>query len=142
MDGDAVWTIAGKALVALSPILFAALSWLSLKLALLINAKTRSESLKSTLLRLDDAALAAVQEAEQVLVNRLRTMSADGGLTEDERGRVKEAVLESVRAQMGMRGIAEASRVLGFRNGEIDRFLSTRVEASVHRLRMNGVREH
>ncbi len=140
-DSNVVWAFAGKALVALSPVLLAALSWLSFKLSQLINAKVRGEALRTTLLRVDDAVTAAVRETQQVLVDKLKPTTADGVLTEDERRQVRQAVLDSIRWQLGMRGIAEASKVLGFRNGEIERFLSTRVEASVHQLRMNGAHQ-
>ncbi len=128
------WDLFSKTLIALSPVLLAALSWLSIRAAQLITAKVRNEYLQGMLLRLDDAIFVAIREVQQLAVEQLKTASADGSLSADDRKRVKEAALEAVRGYLGPKGLVEAGRVLGLKNGELDKVLSTRVEAAVYEL--------
>lgn len=131
-----------KILELLSPVLLAALTWLAAKVAQLINAKVKNEYLRGTLVRLDDAVLAAVREVQQVTVEALKIASADGKLTPEERAQVKAKAMEAVKSHLGMKGLAELAKVLGLSGDAIERMLSTRVEAAVHDLRharLNGV---
>lgn len=128
-------TIGWKVFEVLSPVLLAGLSWLSVKAAQLITAKVKNEYLRGVLVRLDDAVFAGVREVQQVTVDSLKAASADGQLTPDERAKVKQAAIDSVKAHLGMKGIGEAAKVLGLEDGAIDKLLSTRVEAAVHDLR-------
>jgi hypothetical protein len=131
-----------KVLQVLSPILLAALTWVAAKIAQYIQAKVKNEYLRGVLVRLDDAVLAAVREVQQVTVEAIKSASADGKLTAEERARVKQAALDSVKSHLGMKGIAELAKILGLESGAIEKLLSTRVEAAVHDLkvsRANGV---
>lgn len=131
-----------KVLQVLSPILLAALTWVAAKIAQYIQAKVKNEYLRGVLVRLDDAVLAAVREVQQVTVETIKSASADGRLTPDERARVKQAAIASVKSHLGMKGINELAKILGLETGAVDRLLSTRVEAAVHDLktsRANGV---
>jgi hypothetical protein len=131
-----------KVLQILSPILLAALTWVAAKAAQYIQAKVKNEYLRGVLVRLDDAVLGAVREVQQVTVEALKSGSADGKLTPDERARVKQAAIDSVKSYLGMKGIAELAKILGLESGAVERLLSTRVEAAVHDLkatRANGV---
>ncbi len=132
MDAD---TIGWKVLQILSPVLLAGLSWLSVKAAQLITAKVKNEYLKGVLVRLDDAVLAAVREVQQVTVDALKAASADGQLTSEERAKVKQAAIDSVKSHLGAKGIAAAAKILGLEDGAMDKLLSTRVEAAVHDLK-------
>jgi hypothetical protein len=124
-----------KAFEALSPLLLAALTWAVAKLAQYIQAKVQSEYLRGALVRLDDAVLASVREVQQVTVDTIKSASADGKLTPDERAKVKQAAIDTIKSHLGMKGIGELAKVLGLENGAIDRLLSTRVEAAVHDLK-------
>jgi hypothetical protein len=126
-----------KVLQVLSPILLAALTWVAAKIAQYIQAKVKNEYLRGVLVRLDDAVLAAVREVQQVTVEAIKSASADGKLTPDERARVKQAALDSVKSHLGMKGINELAKILGLETGAVDRLLSTRVEAAVHDLKMS-----
>jgi hypothetical protein len=126
-----------KVLQVLSPILLAALTWVAAKVAQYIQAKVKNEYLRGVLVRLDDAVLAAVREVQQVTVEAIKSASADGKLTGEERARVKQAAIDSVKSHLGMKGIAELAKILGLESGSIEKLLSTRVEAAVHDLKVN-----
>src|SRR6266545_852758 len=113
------WNVAGQAILALSPVLLAALSWLSLQAAGLIQVKVKHENVRGTLLRLDDAVFVAVRQIQQVIVDQLKAASADGTLTADERRHVKVATLEAIRSYMGPKGILEICRILGLKDDEL-----------------------
>ncbi len=128
MDNAIGW----KVFQLLSPVLLAGLSWLSVKAAQLISAKVKTEYLKGVLVRLDDAVFAAVREVQQVTVDDLKAASANGQLTPDERAKVKQAAIDTIKSHLGAKGIAEVANVLGLEDGAVDRLLTTRVEAAVH----------
>lgn len=132
---DTLWAHLGNALQALSPIVLAALSWLSLRVAALINTKVKNERLHGILTRLDDAVFAAVREVEQVYVSMIKTASEDGSLTAEERRQAKDAALQAARTHLGPRGLAELGKVLGMNEDEVDRAIGTRVESAVYSLR-------
>lgn len=124
-----------KALEILSPLLLTALAWLAAKGAQLISAKVQNEYLRGVLVRLDDAVFAAVREVQQVTVDAIKSGSADGTLTPEERDRVKQAALDSVKSHLGMKGLLELAKVLGLADGTVDKLLSTRIEAAVFDLK-------
>jgi hypothetical protein len=124
-----------KLLQVLSPLLMAVLGWVATRLATLINARIRSDHARDVLLRLDRIVFAVVREVQQTLVDELKAASSDGRLSADARMRVKHAALETVRDELGPRGIAELAGVLSLPKEMIDHVLVTRIEAAVHELR-------
>jgi hypothetical protein len=124
-----------KVFEILSPILLAALTWAAAKLAQLIRAKVQNEYLKGVLVRLDDAVFTAVKDIEQSVVEQIKEASADGKITDDEKKRIKEKALASVKSHLGTKGLAEVARILGLDGGALDGLLSSKVEAAVHDLR-------
>ena len=128
------WNLAAQAIMALSPVLLAALSWLSLQAAGLIKTKVKHENVRGTLLRLDDAIFVAVRQIQQVIVDQLKAASADGTLTPEERRQVKLATLEAVRSYVGPKGVLEICKILGLGDHELERVLGPRVEAAVFEL--------
>ena len=137
---DTLWAHLGNTIHALSPLLLAALSWLSLRIAALISAKVKNERLHGILSRLDDAVVAAVREVEQVYVSMLKTASQDGSLTLEERRNAKDAALQAARTYLGPRGLAELGKVLGMNEDDVDRVIGTRVESAVYNLRAQPTR--
>ena len=132
-----------KILEILSPVLLAALTWAAAKLAQLIRAKVKSEYLRGALVRLDDAVFTAVKDLQQSVVEEIKAASADGKITDEEKKRIKEKALASVKSHLGTKGLSELATVLGLDGGAIEGFLSSKVEAAVHDLRRattaNGV---
>jgi hypothetical protein len=137
---NTLWTHLARAVEALSPLLLAALSWLSLQVAAFINTRVRNERLRGVLDRVDDAVLVAVREIEQVFVSRLKNASAGGELTADERKDAKEAAVAAARSYLGARGLVELGKVLGISLDDVDRVVSARVEAAVYNLRAQPTR--
>jgi hypothetical protein len=137
---DSLWAHLAKGVEALSPLLLAALSWLSLRIAALISAKVKNERLNGILTRLDDAVFMAVREVEQVYVSMLKTASADGVLSSEERRDAKDAAVRAARSYLGARGFAELGKVLGLVDDDVDRMLNARVEAAVFNMRSHPTR--
>ncbi len=124
-----------EALAALSPVVLAVLTWLGARLAALIQAKVRNEYLRGALVRLDDAVFTAVKAIQQDTVAAIKKASADGRLTDDEVTEIRRAAVDSVKAQLGLKGLAELARILGLSDGVVETFLGNKVEAAVHDLR-------
>lgn len=137
---DTLWAHLARATEALSPLLLAALGWLSLQVAAFINTHVRNERLRGVLARVDDAVLVAVREIEQLYVSRLKNASADGELTADERKDAKDAAVTAARSYLGARGLVELGKVLGIPLDDVDRVVSARVEAAVYNLRSQPTR--
>ena len=131
------WELAGRAWVAIAPVLIAALSYLSMKAAQLLQAKVKNEYLRGVLTRLDDALYTAVLEVQQVVVDRIKAES--GKLDEAARARIKAAALDAVRAYFGPKGLEQVGRVLGITPTNLERHLETRLEATVYGLRSQGL---
>jgi hypothetical protein len=140
VNNSTLWSHVGNAAQALSPLLLAALSWLSMRVAALINAKVKNERVSGVLTRLDDAVFMAVREVEQVFVSMLKTASEDGALTKEERLQAKDAALQAARSYLGPRGLAELAKVLGMNDDDVDRVLAARVESAVYNLRAQPTR--
>lgn len=124
-----------KVLEILSPVLLAALTWASAKLAQLIRAKVQNEYLRGVLVRVDDAVFTAVKAVQQTVVEQIKEASADGKITDDEKKRIKEKALAAVKAHLGTKGLSEVGAILGLDGGALDGLLSSKVEAAVHDLR-------
>ncbi|HEX2873071.1 MAG TPA: hypothetical protein VHP33_17535 [Polyangiaceae bacterium] len=137
---DTLWAHLARAVEALSPLLLAALSWLSLQVAAFIKTRVQNDRLRGVLERVDDAVLVAVREIEQVYVSRLKNASADGELTADERKDAKDAAVTAARSYLGVRGLVELGKVLGISIDDVDRVVSARVEAAVYNLRAQPTR--
>jgi hypothetical protein len=134
-DAHVWWDLGGRAIIALAPVLLAALSYVSVKGAELLHARIKNEYLQGVLIRLDDAVFTAVCEVQQVVVNKLKERSEDGHLTTEDRQYVKNAALGSIREYLGPKGLALVGKVLGIPNTEVDRHLESRLEAAVFELR-------
>jgi hypothetical protein len=122
-------------LVAGSPALLGALSWLSVRGAQLINAHVGNLYLRGVLLRLDNAVFAAVKEVQLLTVDAIKASAKDGRLSADERVQVKQAAVGAVKSHLGDKGLAELARILGLDTDATDRFVASHVEAAVHDLR-------
>jgi hypothetical protein len=127
-------TFAWRLFELLSPIALAGLTWLSMKVGQLLVAKVKSEHVTRVLLLVDDVVLAAAREIQQILVDRLKASSRDGGLTLEQGAQAKQAALDSAKAQLGQHGLADIAATLGLEPAGVDRLLGGRIEAAVHRI--------
>ncbi len=139
--------IAPMALQVLSPVLAAALAWLSAKLAALIRSKTKNEHLQGILIRLQDAIATSVKDLQMTVVDEAKALAKDGKLSAADRKQVRAAAIANVKSHLGPRGMGEVREVLGLDGPAAESFLMSKVEAAVHDLRradarlkaMNGV---
>ncbi|MFZ5895558.1 MAG: hypothetical protein ACOY0T_31160 [Myxococcota bacterium] len=133
---DEIWASLAKSAEALSPVFLAVLSWVSVRIAQLIDAKVKNEHIAGVLHRLDDAVAVAVRQVEQVVVTQLKAASSDGLLNAGERVRVKGAALAAVRSYIGFKGLLEIGKILGLSGDDLDRLVDARVEAAVYDMRV------
>lgn len=118
-----------------SPLLVAALTWVASRVSRLISARIRNERLRTALLRLDDIVVAVVKETFQVTVDALRAAAPDGKLPTPVAETVKQAAIDSIKAQLGTLGLVELQKVLGLSESATHDLISTRVEAAVYSLK-------
>lgn len=130
--------IALTALQIVSPVLVAVLTWIAAKLASFISGKVKNEYLRGVLVRLDDAVITAVKDLQQTVVDEIKAANADGKISEAERKRIKDAALANVKSYLGAKGIRVLSEVLGLSANALDGFISSKVEAAVHDLRVTN----
>jgi hypothetical protein len=71
----------------------------------------------------------AVGEVYQTFTKSLKASNADGKLTNDEKKIAKSLALATAKANIGVKGIARLSRILGI--DSLDSWLATKVEATV-----------
>jgi predicted XRE-type DNA-binding protein len=128
-----------QACKTLSPLLLPMLGWVVARLAQLITARVDNEYLRGVLLRLDDAVFAAVRELQQIVVDDLKSTSTDGRLTQADKARIKQDALLTIRSHLGTNGLKEVATILGLDNGEVNKLISTKIEAAVHDLKMARV---
>ena len=120
----------GDLAVVLSPLLIAGLSWLSLKVAGLINEKVKSQALQSILIKLDTAIFSVIGDLEQTVVQKLKEASKDGKLSPEEIADIKATVLAKLK---GYVSFDELGKLLGAT--DVAGFVASRVESAVGQLR-------
>lgn len=128
----------------LSPIVLAAVTWVTAKLGQWINARVKNEYLRGVLARLDDTVLSVVREVHQVTVDALKASTVDGKLTPGARDAVKAAAVGAIKSHLGSKGLVELTRVLGLDASGVERLIGTKIEAAVHDIKserrvLNGV---
>lgn len=122
-----------KVFEALSPVILLLVTWLSAELQKLISTKVKNAQLQAALLHLQESVIHTVAELEQTLVAAIRLANADGKITDEEKANLAKVALESVKNQLGTNNIAVIQSVLGVL--DIDKFITTRIESEVMRLR-------
>lgn len=135
MDNSTVFGIVSQVIVALSPVILAALTWLSTELARLINAKVKDANTRNILNRMDDTAFMIIRELEQSVVTNLKDKNEDGKLTPEEIADIQKKAMDKLFTYMGNE-INGASKVLGLSNDTALReFIRGRIEAALHAVR-------
>jgi len=128
-------TLAGLAVQALqlmSPVILLLIAWLSAKAAQWIGAHVQNTRTRAVLLRLNDAVTQAVTAIEQTAVAAAKKPNQNSKLTANAASAVKAAALDELKSHLGPKGVAEVIAVLGIDGSELDKFLSTRIEAAVY----------
>jgi len=115
------------------PILVALLGLVAKRVSDLIAAKVTNEKIRGILSRLDQITYTAVNEVEQAYVSNL-----PDNATVAEMAKAKSAAIESARAHLGPRGLAEIKAVLGLdENGDMDKLLGSYVESRVREMKLS-----
>jgi hypothetical protein len=128
--------LALMALQLVAPLLAGAITWALAKLAAHIQASIQNQYLQGVLLRIDHAVVTVVKDLQRTVVDQIKAASADGKITADERRRIKNAALDLVKSYLGAKGLRVLGDVLGLSGGALDDFLSSRIEAAVHDVRV------
>ena len=131
--------LAIMSLQLVAPLLAGAITWALAKLASHIQASIQNQYLQGVLLRLDHAVVTVVKDLEQTVVDQIKAASVDGKITADERRRIKRAALDLVKSYLGAKGLRVLGDVLGLSGGALDDFLGSRIEATVHDLRVTDL---
>ena len=116
-------------LATLSPVLMAALGWVSVRLAQWIASKTRNEALSGILIRAEEAVTTSVQEIAQVYTDNIKAGGAR--LTEDQAKVAKDRAIEKAKSYLGPAGMSLLASVLGMTADGIHAYLAGKVEATV-----------
>lgn len=118
---------------AMTALLFALISLLSAVVTRLINAKFKSENMKTELLKLDDRVFTVVKKTAQTTVDNLKDAAKDGEFTADEAARVKHEALEEILASLGP--AKTVAKNIGLPDeGALVPHVSAKIEAAVHDL--------
>ena len=118
---------------ALSPVLVALLGLIGVKINQMLQAKIKNVTLEGILSRLNDTALNAVKEVEQTFVSRLQNA------TPEDWAKAKQMALDTIKAHMGPKGLAELQGILGLTDpAAIDKYIVTILESRVHDINTAG----
>lgn len=123
---------------AISPLLLAALTWLSVKASGWVKAKTNNTTIGGMLGRATTLAFTVVKEAQQVFVKQMKDDSKDGVWTDVEKAKAKKMAMDSLKSHLGMKGLKELGQVLGLNGEGIEGFLSSQIESAVHDIKKIG----
>lgn len=114
------------------------IQWLGARAGDLLHAKHhlaqtsgQSERLRCALLRLEDAVVTSVKDAEQTLVVEYRALAADRKLSREDRRRFKETVVRKVKAFLGATGLKERSNLLDVWELGVEVLIGAKVEATI-----------
>lgn len=112
----------------LSPLIIVAVGWIAAKIVAWVNARTQNEKTGGLLDRLGDVVVGVVKDLEQTVVKELKTSGRLDKLTAE---RIKSQAVAAVKSHYGQRGLDELGYVLGFDEKQLDRYLSSHIEAAV-----------
>ncbi len=119
------------------PIFVLLLSYVAAQVAAWIRARVTNTRFQVALLRLNEVIATTVRDLEQTMVEALKEASKDGKLTDDEKATIKHKALNAVLDHVG--DLTKLATDLGVTKEAIVTFVSSKIEAEVHRLRSGGI---
>jgi hypothetical protein len=126
--------VSRAAIDALMPVFMTVASTVAARLAVLVERHSRYERWENAVLRLDSAVGTTVRELEQLHVEAIRRVSPHGlGIAIQKL--LRGAALARVEQHLGLAGLAALEEVLSLDRSAVQRFIHTRIEASVFQLR-------
>lgn len=114
-------------LPALGSLLVALMSWL----AITVQRKIKNEAAREMALRFSELAQDVVLEIEQTMVSSLRDAAQDGSISAEDAARAKREAVNKLKSHLGSKGKAEALKVLGLTEAQLEDFVATKIEAAV-----------
>ena len=133
---EIVGTILTALLAALVPVIAILLKVIGQKLAAFIQAKIDNQAAEGVLVRLNEAAFAAVSEVWQTMGEAMKEAAKDGKFTPEEKAALKAAAIASVKAELGPKGIDTLLHVLGWKSeADADKAISAKVESAIYRVK-------
>jgi hypothetical protein len=119
-------------LAAILPLLLAALTFVSERLARFIDEKTKNERVQVFLLRLNEESFAVVREVAQTYADGLRK---DGSFDESAAQKAKAMALQKLKNRLGPLAIEQAKKAMGLDDEKGENLLQGRIEAAIHSLK-------
>lgn len=105
-------------------------------LTLLVRAKIKNDNARTFLLRVFDEVDDAVRSVTQTHAAGWRT--PEGKLDTEAQTKAKNLAMSTVRSNLGPKNLAKLKKTVGV---DVDKWLSTRIEATVHDHKLkNGVK--
>lgn len=137
------WTEVVMAIItAVLPLFLAGLTWVSKLLVNLIAQKVKNEEVKGILQRLDTISFDVVKELMQVSVDAAKKAADDGKVPKEVAEAAGKAALDKIKSYLGPDGLEKLKAILGFNtdpataDAKLDSFLTTKIEATVHSVKM------
>lgn len=96
-------------------------------LALLVRARIKNDNVRGFMLRVFDEIEDAVRSVEQTTASSAR--DENGKLAADDQVKAKNLALSTVRSNLGPQNLKRLQKVTGV---EVNKWLDTRIEATVH----------
>lgn len=122
---------------ALAPVLVAITSLIFARLGMAINAKVKSERMRTIGLNLNETAQDVVLELEQNVVSKLRAQSKDGRIDPAEISELKSVAVDNLKRYLGEHGKSDALKAFGFANEEeLEALLRAKIEAEVAKIKL------
>lgn len=119
------------------PIFVLLLSYVAAQVAAWIKARVSNTRYQVALNRLTEIVITTVHELEQTTVEGLKEASTDGKLSAEEKADLKRRALNAVLDHVG--DLTKLATDLGVTKEAIVTFVSSKIEAEVHRLRSGGI---
>lgn len=110
-------------------------AWVGKHLAALLATKTKNSKVRAALTLVSGAVSVAVKSVYQTMRDRMER--DHGTLTTADKSALKKAAVESVWRYLGENGLADVQAALGMGQHELDLYISDRVEAQLHDVKVN-----
>lgn len=104
-------------------------------LAAKVVGKMPSPYLRDAMMRLGLEVESAVKAVHQTYVDAIKKAREDGVLTPEEAAKAKQMAVDVLKANFGLKGLKSLMKVLGLDEAGLDKYLGTKVEASVAELK-------
>lgn len=128
-----------QVIIALAPLLMAALTAFVGMGVRWLQSKTKNERVREMERRLAESVMTIVKSVSGSVVQQIKAARADGKVTLEERDAIKRAALAELRVYWGSKGIDEIKKVLGYADdSELDVSVAHDVEEAVYNMKVEA----